>query len=177
MKAAILLLLALLLTAGPAASQTSDDTLIVPGVRIGNWTLKMTIDDLLRMNGPVSPVFFNAGSEPALDTRQDVWVYGWLLHALGAATVDRRTIDVLIAGEGGRVVPFRTDRGISLFQSKRGSILTVYGKPTVALKPAYGQSELIYEKIGLGFRVYDGGGDIQAIFVFRPGAARGFWKY
>jgi hypothetical protein len=176
-KSSMLVLLVLLLAAGPAVSQTSDDTLIVPGVRIGKWTLKMTIDDLLRMNGPVNPVLFNAGSEQTLDARQDVWVYGWLLQALGAVTIDRRTIEVLVAGDGGRVVPFKTDRGITLLQSRRRSILAVYGKPTAALKASYGQSELIYEKIGLGFRVYDDGGQIQAIYVFRPGRAKSFWKF
>src|SRR3990170_4152679 len=52
MKAtAALGVLILLLLAPPAVSQIPDDKLIVPGVRIGKWTLKMTINDLLRMNG------------------------------------------------------------------------------------------------------------------------------
>ena len=51
MRTAILLLLTVLLLAPRAVAQAPDDKLIVPGVRIGKWTLKMTIPDLERMNG------------------------------------------------------------------------------------------------------------------------------
>jgi len=53
MKAvAALGVLVLLLLAPPVVSQVPDDKLIVPGVRIGKWTLEMTIDTLRQMNGP-----------------------------------------------------------------------------------------------------------------------------
>ena len=44
-------LLFLLLLVQPPLTQVPDDKLIVPGQRIGKWTLDMSIDDLLKMNG------------------------------------------------------------------------------------------------------------------------------
>jgi len=52
MKAMTVVVLFLLLLAPPAVSQVPDDKLIVPGQRIGKWTLEMTIDTVLQMNGP-----------------------------------------------------------------------------------------------------------------------------
>jgi len=51
MKLVWSLLMMLLLTASPASSQVPDDAPIMPGLRIGRWTLEMTIDDLVRVNG------------------------------------------------------------------------------------------------------------------------------
>jgi hypothetical protein len=177
MKTAALVLVSLLLLVAPAASQTTNDNLVVPGVRIGKWTLQMTIDDLLRMNGPGSPQLFNAGCHLGLSARRDFWLYPWALLAFGADTFDQKKVEVLIAGIGGGVVPFKIDKGLTLLQSKRSDILTVYRKPTVVLKGAYGQSDLIYDKIGLGFRVSYDGGRIRLIYVFRPGTAKSLWKF
>ncbi len=47
---AALAVLILLLLAPSVVSQVPDDKPIVPGVRIGKWTLEMTIDTLLQMN-------------------------------------------------------------------------------------------------------------------------------
>ncbi len=177
MKTAFLVVLALLLLVAPAVSQADDDHLIMPGVRIGKWMLKMTIDELLQMNGAVSPTLFLAGGQLSLSARRDSWTYEWVLLAFGASTFDRKKVEVLTGGIGGGVVPFKTDKGITLLQSKRSDIFKVYGEPTVVLKGAYGQSELIYDKIGIGFRVFNDGGGIRLIFVFRPGTAKSFWKF
>lgn len=45
MRAAGMLLLVILMLASPAISQTHDDKLIIPGVRVGKWTLKMSLND------------------------------------------------------------------------------------------------------------------------------------
>ncbi len=181
MRVVLPFLVALLLVVTSAVSPTlgttptADDELIVPGVRIGKWTLQMTIDDLLRMNGAVSPVLFYA--EPARS--RDFWQYSWYSVAFGAQTFDKKKVEVPVAGVGGdrnRVVFYRTDKGVTLFQSKRSDILKVYGEPTVVLGGT--RFILIYDKIGLGFRLFnveDGG--IREMWVFRPGNAKNIWKF
>ncbi len=179
MRTAILLLLTVLLMAPPAVSQPPDDKLVVPGVRIGKWRLQMTIDDLLRMNGPASPVLHYADSIRS----RDFWQYSWYSVAFGAQTFDKKKVEVLVAGAGGdlnSVVPYRTDKGVILLKSVRSDILKGYGKPTVALKPDDTHYVLIYDMIGLGFGVFgegDEGGGVRVIWVFQPGSAKSIWKF
>ena len=73
MKIGILLVLSLLLAVGPAAPQALDDALIVPGERIGKWTLQMTIDDLVRCNGPARSAFFTKGHAPGGGEGSAAW--------------------------------------------------------------------------------------------------------
>ena len=176
MKAAVLVLLALLVVVAPAVSQTPDDNLIVPGVRIGKWTLTMTIDELLRMNGSSSQIHLYAGLETSLDLRRDAWVYVWSALDLGVETYDKKKVEALIAGLGDS--HFKTDRGIMLRESTHSDILKMYGKPTTMLKAASsGMFDLIYDKIGVTFRVLDPSRTIRTIAVFRPGTAKSIWKF
>jgi hypothetical protein len=179
MKAAVLVLLALLVVVAPAVSQIPDNNLIVPGVRIGKWTLTMTIDDLLRMNGSYShsEAHFYSGLETSLAARRDGWIYLWTALDLGAETYDKKKVEALSAGLGG-FAPFKTDRGIVVRQSRHSDILEVYGKPTTTLKQAStGMFDLVHDKIGVAFRVLDPSGTIRAIIVFRPGTAKSIWKF
>ncbi len=52
MRGTACVLFLLVVLAAPGFAQAPDDKLIVSGQRIGKWTLEMTIDDLLRINGP-----------------------------------------------------------------------------------------------------------------------------
>jgi hypothetical protein len=96
MKAAwvVLLLVAL---AVPGFAQAPDDKLIVPGQRIGKWTLEMTIDDLLRMNGPRNA----GGGRQALghpsgaDVLDDTWAHRWDSLGLVAMTIGRDSQSVV----------------------------------------------------------------------------------
>jgi hypothetical protein len=81
-------LLTIVIFALPATSAPTEDYLIVPGARIGKWTLQMTIDDLLRVNGPATIERLAAGEEQNLAARRDSWLYGWASAALGAETFD-----------------------------------------------------------------------------------------
>jgi hypothetical protein len=56
----------------PAIAQVADDRLIVPGQRIGSWTLDMTIADLLRTNGPRVPIGTVFGSWEPIARNQPV---------------------------------------------------------------------------------------------------------
>ncbi len=65
-----------------------------------------------------------------------------------------------------------------LLQSTQSDILKVYGKPTTMLKAAStGMLDLIYDEIGVGFRVLDPSGTIRHIKVFRPGSAKNIWRF
>ncbi len=91
---AALSVFALLLLAPPAVSQVPDDKLIVPGQRIGKWTLEMTIADLERIYGPARRNLFRAGEAPVADAARDFTLVFWKV-GVGAWTVDQKTVVVL----------------------------------------------------------------------------------
>ena len=172
MKTAVPVLLALLLLVAPAVSQAADDTIIVPGVRIGKWTLKMTIDDLVRMNGPYRSTTFSFA-----DMRHEYIYFVWEKFDFGVDTIDRRTVELLVMGDVG-IAPYKTDKGIGL-QSTRADVLKAYGKPTMETVPRPGLSmtNMIYDAIGINFLVYDTGGPLRGLRIFRPGTAKSIWKF
>lgn len=60
-----------------------------------------------------------------------------------------------------------------MFESTHNDILKVYGKPTAMPTAASNEMfDLVYDKIGIAFRVLDPSGMIRNIKVFRPGAQR-----
>lgn len=192
MKKVILILASLLLTAGPALS-APDDKLIVPGKRIGKWTLEMTIADLERMNGPGTRILFRAGDRPAADAARDFTQVTWKSIIVGAVTVDQKTVVALVwNGEGPYLNSvmvgwqlYKTDKGISL-ESKREQVLKAYGKPTAETSPGQGpgaptqrlahwaDTRLIYDQVGIAFRFY-ADGTMYSLHVFLPG--KGIWKF
>lgn len=173
MGTASLFLSMVLVFASPAVSQTPDDYLIVPGVRIGESTLEMSMFDLRLMNGRGNERRVYAGAEPHLDARRDFWIYGWSSRALAAVTFDGKKAEELFAGYNQGGVPFATDRGIMLLQSTRSDILKVYGKPTVVLKAtSNGRVDLIYDKVGVAFRVWIQAGRLCTYISSGPGAPR-----
>ncbi len=181
MKAAALIaVLTLVLLAPPAVSQAPADKLIVPGVRIGRWTLAMTIADLVRMNGSEgSRVFYRAGEEPFADAVRDLIEFRWDDVLVRAITFDQKTVTGLVVGgiylKGGWQL-YKTDKGIGL-ESTRDQVLKAYGKPTAQTAPEPGvQTHLIYDKIGIAFRVW-AHGSMRGLFVFRPGTAKTIWKF
>lgn len=166
------LLLLVLLAASQAASQVPDDKVIVPGVRIGKWTLQMTIDDLLQLNGPASPSHY-AG----VIGGEDFFYYEWSSLGLAADTYDKKKVELLRVGVGMGSGGYVTDKGIAMGLSKRSDIVKVYGEPTVVLKKG-DQSNLIYDKIGVVFRgFFDADQGVRSIFIFRPGSAKSIWKF
>lgn len=169
MRTAILLVLAILCITCPAVSQPADDKLIVPGVRIGKWTLKMTFDEMEKMNGPTSVshgLFWP-------DFRGETFFYVWRSLDFGVAAYEPRKVGWFVVCFGG-FVPWRTEKGIGL-QSTRANILKAYGKPTVETVPFQGQKNMIYDAIGIDFQVHDPGA-IREIRIFRSGTAKSIWK-
>lgn len=170
----MLFFLAVLLVASPVGSQPPADNLIVPGVRVGKWTLQMTIADLERMNGHASRRVVTAGQEPYISSATDFSVYDWS-SGFAAVTYDGKHVEGLIAGSHGIFVPYKTDKGIGL-QSTRGAVLRVYGKPTAEPRMSSADTITIYDKIGIAFRI-ENDGSVFEISVFRPGSGKRIWKW
>ena len=158
------LLVMLLLTASPASSQVPDDALIMPGLRIGRWTLEMSLDDLLRVNGQ--------GGSAALSNPAYVGAFtvvSWPTSPLAAFTRDRR-IEALSIEAGA----FRTDKGIGI-GSSRANVIAAYGNSTatVAISPATGV--LVYDEIGASLSVEND--RVNRIWIFRARTGASIWRY
>ena len=89
------LLVVLLFGASPAASQVADDKAVIPGVRIGKWTLDTAIPDLLRTNGqPTSRPSIMSTFMPSA-----TW-YAWDSLGFAAGTNDRKRTEYLAVYAG-----------------------------------------------------------------------------
>lgn len=166
MMRAILLLVFVSLVALPVASQVPDDVLIVPGVRVGKWTLEMTIDDLTRMNGQgssivslTSPLYVGSITRVA-----------WTTNSLTAFTRDRRKIEALCIDEGA----FRTEKIIQIGSSTRSSVIAAYGNPTAVIASSPTTAFLVYDEIGVSFRIATE--RVDSICVFRTRTGASIWR-
>ncbi len=175
MRFAILLgVLVVLLLTVPVASQAPDDMLILPGVRIGKWTLEMTIDDLVRMNGPQNAVAGRPAVEPvtAADAPPGLWVHRWANLGLVVLTIGRESQAVaqlyVLRQE------YRTEEGVGV-GSSREAILTAYGPPTLATEPQPGIWSPVYDEIGLAFEI-SARNVAATASVFRRGTAKQRYK-
>jgi hypothetical protein len=182
MKAAahVLLLLVVLALSVPGFAQAPDDRLIVSGQRIGRWTLDMTIDDFVRMNGPknahgvyglVRPVMNARSQSPTW--RDEVWLHVWGESGFLVGTFGQSNQQVVLIGTDNLV---KTAQGIGV-GSRQRDVEAAYGRPTgtTALTPT-GGPRLIYDMKGLSF-IMATGGTVQTATVFRPGTAEQIWKY
>lgn len=166
--------LALLLLAPPVTSQVPDDKLIVPGQRIGKWTLEMTIDDLLQMNGPRRAI--GGGSTifrlPDRDLiSSDFWVHRW--DHLGFRVVTLGRENQRIWNLAALSPDYKTDRGIGS-GATRQAVEAAYGMPTAVTRPDEESLHLIYDQLGLALRVFD---QAVNVLIFRPGTAKERWKF
>jgi hypothetical protein len=163
-------------------AQASDDNLIVPGQRIGKWTLDMTIDDLVRMNGarnadgslnqdmPVMPAAYFTGN----DYVNNVYLHAWHnLQFFVATRGENSKRVVLIATFSGA---YKTTIGVSRTTTPVG-VEALYGTPTANTQFGSWEtgSRVIYDETGLAVRIFDGA--VQALMIFRPGTARQIWNF
>lgn len=170
MKRLILLLLFLLLPAltGPASRPTAN--LIVPGERIGPWSLGITVPQLRRLFGPSSPS-----------------CRGWEVDQIGALG-EYCPAEVYIFHRGnrpvhirvGQITPFsHTAEGIGI-GSSLATVLATYGRPTGTSRIGDdfgGYRRLVYDGMGLALRVNLVTETVVAISVFKPGTARSIWQF
>jgi hypothetical protein len=162
-------------------SHAADDGIIVPGERIGTWTLTMTLTDLIHMNG--TPDSWGRGYNPP---QSDV---NWSHLGLSASSFDDKEIVYLFIGYNPSR-RYKTAQGIG-YGSSKNEMERAHGiAPQIAGLPPRFQwrSEVqVYDSIGLAFVftkcVNDprsppcipdplGTFQVTAAYVFRPGNAK-----
>lgn len=157
------LFLVILFAASHAASQVPNDKAIVPGQRIGKWTLQMSMAELVQMNGPASirPAGFGDNAPGAL-------IHEWNHLGLWASTLGRtERIAYLIAVD----TTYKTAKGVTVDASPE-AVEAAYGKPTAISTPlGSGLQRWIYDDLGLFFVIRNN------IGVFQPGMAKQLWRY
>ncbi len=156
MKGLNLLVLLLFLAPSPAASQVPDDKLIVPGQRIGKWTLDMTSDALRQVNGseniapgsPGTPIERMRGW--FADSNGEIWWHEWsnLYFSVATRGRDAQRVEYLFTWSG----DFKTDKGVAPGML-RLAVENAHGQPTGVTRAGGGQVpgglRLIYDEIGL----------------------------
>jgi hypothetical protein len=168
----------LLLASGLSASQGQQKASLVPGKAIGSWTLTMTIEDLVRMNGPKSPVGPPEGeAEIPLRNLQDstrlLWAHRWDKLRLRAVTFEREAN--VVEGLTTPDPTYRTTEGVGV-GSPRTDVERAYGQPTAVTKANDRQIHLIYDPIGITFRVGNESAKVELVNVFPPNTARQRWR-
>ena len=183
MKAtAVLVTLTLVLLAPPAVSQVPDDKLIVPGVRIGKWTLEMSIDDLTKVNGPGE-----SGRLRGDDVQDGLALRRWsplgleAVHRVGQTRVEYLSIGPTALADAATVRSFTTGKGIGI-SAKGSQVFAAYGPPTAEIYRMSGAKRPIYDGLGIAFwlipvRIPSQDFDVATIYLFRPGAAKTIWKF
>jgi len=179
---AALVVLVLLLLPSPGVSQAPDDKLIVPGQRIGKWTLEMTIDTLLQMNGLQNlPPFI--GPSPVYpmrrwysDSNSEIWGQEWFNLHFQAATRgrDAQRLEYVFIESG----EFKTDKDIAVGVTRQ-VVENAYEQPTAVTRiadPRVGTLRLIYDEIGLA-TVIDRNEIVVKVCVFRARTARALWNF
>jgi hypothetical protein len=153
-------LVLLLAGTSPVAAQVPDDKTVVPGVRVGRWTLLTPIPELLRMNGP-------PGARPSAVSAMvpAVTWYAWDDLGIAAGTPDRRFTAYIAVTSADYVPP----RGLGI-RAPRSAVLAAYGDPTYE-GDLFAQGRtvtlLAYDKIGLAYFLHND--VVQLYLIFHPG--------
>lgn len=185
MRVTAVIVLVVLTLALPAASQVADDKLIVPGQRIGRWTLDMTINALVEMNGPQNVPASARGVGTPIDvmtkwfpdSREDIYDHWWSNLFLSAATRgrDAQRVEYIYTRSG----DFKTEKNIALGMT-REDVEKAYGQPIAVTRagtgPSSGMRRAIYDDIGLA-SVTDRNGIVIILCVFRPKTAQTLWNF
>jgi hypothetical protein len=185
MRGVAVIVLVVLTLALPAASQVADDKLVVPGQRIGRWTLDMTINALVEMNGPQNvpanvrgigiPIDVMTKWFP--DSREEIYDHWWSNLLLSAATRgrDAQRVEYIYTRSG----DFKTEKNIALGMT-REDVEKAYGQPIAVTRagtgPSSGMRRAIYDDIGLA-SVTDRNGIVIILCVFRPKTAQTLWNF
>ncbi len=165
---AVALLLFLVLAASGFA-QAPDDKLVVPGQRIGKWTLAMTIDDLVRLQGV--PGIDLPWFDDSFYERPVFWMM-WVKIKLHAYTHDRRKISALCTDD----LDFGTEKQIYVYGNlDRAGLTAAHGAPTAVLNPDQYGGFFILDEIGLQVSVRQG--FVWGMCVFLPKTGRSIWKF
>ena len=168
---AVLSIVGLVLLAPSVTSQTPDDNLIVPGRRIGKWTLAMSVEAIVKTLGDPPLLLEGLRTDWGIETQPGVLAYDWRGPlGLGLATRDDRTVLVLYTSG---TLRYRTTTGVK-YGTPLGSVESAYGKPTATILATHG-SLVIYDRLGLAARYRNR--SVTVLAVFRPGSAQRIWKF
>jgi hypothetical protein len=175
-------LLPLLLLSQSPVSQAADDGIVVPGERIGAWTLAMTLADLIHANGP--PDSWGRGFNPP---RSNVKWENLSLYA--SSFDDKEIVDLSIGYNPSR--RYQTVQGVG-YGSSRYEMEKAHGiAPEVYRHPprfeGRNNATYVYDAIGLAFALTECLNDprsppcitgtirVTVVTVFRPGDAKRIW--
>jgi hypothetical protein len=171
MRTALLALL-LVLAASTVPSTIARDNLVVPGQRIGPWMLGITLSQFVGTAGkPIDPR--HQLETDLLGTFGDYCS----VDVCGLYRVEK-SLAVLKVTEIGRFS--RTGKGVGV-GSRQTEVLAAYGRPTgmtvLGDDFAGGFTRLIYDEIGISFRLNAITETVTSISIFRPGTAAGIWRF
>ena len=142
-------LLILLIVVPRALSQVPDDRLIVPGQRIGKWTLEMSVDDLVRMNG--GDYFEN--KDTSEDLRSELLFRYWLHLALLAGYRRGQTrIEYLGSTGGALIFPSGAPTRMAL-KEKYPDIVLIHTQSSILLSPPARLAYQTANGIGLNYDI------------------------
>lgn len=170
-----LLVVLVLLLALPAASQAPDDRLIVPGERIGRWTLAVTMSEVEAVvrppNLPPNQGSAIVDTRPGDDVREGVWTVFWPHVFFGIGINDPRNPRAIYLMVVSR--EYRTAKNVGPGVAA-DSVTQAYGAPTATTSVVAGVTRHIFNDVGIAFVVR--GTEVIQVFVFRPGTAATIWK-
>jgi hypothetical protein len=173
MKISVPAVLLLLLLAPSVTSGAQDDKLIVPGQRIGKWTLEMTVALLEKMNGPAAQVKHSAGNPGESPYPHTLFL--WKRFGLQASSFDGKSLTQLAVSD----IPYHTRQGVGI-GSPLAKVLAAYGRPTAQTligDDFAGLIAVIYDNVGLALSANAVTETVIRISVFRSGAARSIWQF
>jgi hypothetical protein len=166
---AVMVSVALLATSGH--SQVPDSRLVVPGQRIGAWTLQMTVDNLVAVLGRQTRIA--SGGQLGGDMQIDLRVYRWDNIGLLVYTRDGQSVLLM---EVNQAPEFVTEKGIT-FDTPRAEVEAAYGRPTKVSQFGANPNNLSFQYDSLGLEVFfSGAARVQGLGIFRPGSASSVWK-
>lgn len=164
-----------LLLALPASSQVSDDRLIVPGERIGKWTLDVTASQVEAMVRPAHlPPNMGSGIldvRPGNDVREGVRTLFWPHVFFGIGVNDLQTGKAIYLVTVSREYKTTKNVGPGMIEE---SITQAYGPASATTSVTGGVTRRIFDEAGVAFVIR--GTEVIQVFVFRSGTAATIWK-
>jgi hypothetical protein len=159
------------LAASTVPSTIARDNLVIPGQRIGPWTLGMTVRQFVSTAG--KPIDARHMVETDL-----VGTFGDYCSADICGLY--RVNDALAILKVAEISRFsRTGKGVGV-GSRHGEVLAAYGRPTrttlLGDDFAGGFTRLVYDDIGISFRLNAITETVTSISIFRAGTAGGIWR-
>lgn len=170
-RVALVLLLLILFSVSTTLAQVPDDKLIVPGQRIGKWTLMMTIAELTQINGPPNRVGPAVGPQ---DVAREFLVHYWdrLGFFAATSTTDTQRVEALFTTSD----EFKTEKGIGV-NSRREAVEAAYGGPTAETRPSRNAVRLTYDEIGLMVAILESVALTIEVAIFRSGTGRQLFRF